>query len=146
MADKDGGEVLANIFQNSNMFVENLNGIVEENRYDINRSVLMTKAMIADLTVQSGTLMAQLNTITANMAELTQNNKQDMDITLKNLSQTTQSLNKIVYRLENGHGSLGKLMTDEEVYNNIRDASIYAKDLFYNLKQDPSKLFFRTRQ
>ena len=42
--------------------------------------------------------------------------------------------------------ALGKLLNDEEVYNNIRDASILAKDLFYTLKMDPSKLLFRPKQ
>ena len=41
---------------------------------------------------------------------------------------------------------VGKLLNDEEVYNNIRDASILAKDLFYTLKMDPSKLLFRPKQ
>ncbi|MGL4368828.1 MAG: hypothetical protein ACRCUT_04045, partial [Spirochaetota bacterium] len=119
---------------------------VDENRYDVKRTVLMAKGMIADTTVQMNTLMTQLNMLTKNVADLSEKNKEDINITLKNLSETTTSLNKIVYRLENGRGTLGKLMTDEEVYNNIRDASIYAKDLFQQLQKDPSNLFYGTKK
>ena len=146
MQNKDGGEVLAQIFQNSNRFVGNLNGMVDENRYDVKRTILMTKGMVADTTVQMNTLMTQLNLLTKNVADLSEKNKEDINVTLKNLSETTASLNKIVYRLENGRGTLGKLMTDEEVYNNIRDASIYAKDLFQQLQKDPSNLFYGTKK
>lgn len=146
MQNKDGGEILAQIFQNSNKFVGSLNGMVEENRYDVKRSILMAKGMIAETSVQMNTLMTQLNMLTKNAADLSERNKEEISITLKNLSETTASLNKIIYRLESGRGTLGKLLTDEEVYNNIRDASVYAKDLFQQLQKDPSNLFYGTKK
>jgi phospholipid/cholesterol/gamma-HCH transport system substrate-binding protein len=146
MQDKDGGEILANIFKNSNKFVGNLNNVVDENRYDLKRTMLMAKGMVSDLSLQTNTLMTQLNILSKNAAELSEKNKEDISITLKNLSETTSSLNKITYRLENGRGTLGKLLTDEEVYNNLRDASVYARDLFKQLQKDPSNLFYGTKK
>lgn len=146
MQDKDGGEILANIFKNSNRFVGNLNNVVDENRYDLKRTVTMTKSMIADLTVQTNTMMTQMNILSKNMADLSERNKEDVSLTLRNLSETTSSLNKIVYRLENGRGTLGKLLTEEDVYNNLRDASVYARDLFKQLQKDPSNLFYGTKK
>lgn len=146
MQDKDGGEILANIFKNSNRFVGNLNNVVDENRYDLKRTVLMAKGMIADMSVQTNTMMTQLNILTKNMADLSAKNKDDITITLKNLSETTASLNKIVYRLENGRGTLGKLLTEEDVYNNLKEASIYARDLFKQLEKDPSNLFYGNKK
>jgi phospholipid/cholesterol/gamma-HCH transport system substrate-binding protein len=146
MQDKDGGEILAHIFQNSNKFVGNLNGMVEENRYDVKRSVLMAKSSIEQLSVQLNTMMTQLNTLTKNAADLSEKNKEDLSIAARNLSETSASLNKITFRLENGRGTLGKLLTDEEVYNNIRETSIYARDLFKQLQKDPSNLFYGTKK
>lgn len=140
--EKEGSQILAEIFQNSNRFVENLSKITSENRADIRASVVMLRGMISSLMVKSQQLMDQLNQLTRNMAELSEKNKQDISIALRQISETTSSLNKIIYRIESGRGTLGKLISDEEVYNNLRDASIYAKDLFYKLNQDPSKLFF----
>jgi phospholipid/cholesterol/gamma-HCH transport system substrate-binding protein len=142
MQDKDGGEILARIFQNSNKFVGNLNGMVDENRYDVKRTVLMAKSVVEDMSVQMNTLMIQLNALTKNAADLSEKNKEDISIAARNISETSASLNKIAFRLESGRGTLGKLMTDEEVYNNLREASIYAKDLFKQLQKDPSNLFY----
>jgi phospholipid/cholesterol/gamma-HCH transport system substrate-binding protein len=139
---KDGSQILAEIFQNSNRFVGNLNKITEENKYDINKTVLITKNMMATMSVQMKMFMDQLNVFTRNMSELSEKNKQDIAITLRNLSETTSGLNKIVNRIESGRGSLGKLLTDETIYNNIRDASVFAKDLFRSLNQDPSKIWY----
>lgn len=146
MQDKDGGEILARIFQNSNKFVGNLNGMVEENRYDVKRSVLMTKSTIEQLSVQMNTMMTQLNTLTKNAADLSEKNKEDLSIAARNLSETSASLNKITYRLENGRGTIGKLLTDEEIYNNLRETSVYARDLFKQLQKDPSNLFYGTKK
>jgi phospholipid/cholesterol/gamma-HCH transport system substrate-binding protein len=146
MQDKSGGQILAEIFQNSNAFVANLNKMVEENRYDVRQTVAVSRGTIATLSVQSKILVDQLNLLTKNLAQISESNKEDINITLKNLSEVSSQLNKVVFRLENGRGTLGKLLTDEEVYNNIRDASILARDLFYTLKMDPSKLLFRPKQ
>jgi phospholipid/cholesterol/gamma-HCH transport system substrate-binding protein len=146
MQDDNGGQVLAEIFQNSKNFVANLNKIADENRYDIRKSILGTKATIILLSQQTKTLMEQLNKITKNVADISEKNKEDINITLKNLSETTTSLNKIVSRIESGRGTLGKLLVEEDIYTNLNDASIYAKDLFKQLKKNPSKLFFQTKE
>ena len=144
LRDQDGGEILADIFVNSSKFVENMNDIVEDNKYDVKSSVVMAKSTIENLNVQTRELMFNVNKLAKNMSDISTDNKADIDSTLKNLSQTTASLNKLVYRLESGRGTVGRLMYDEDIYNNLRDASIYARDLFYDLKQDPSKLFFKS--
>jgi len=146
LQDESGSEMLADIFQNSKKFVENLNNISEENRYDIRKSVLAAKGTIILLSAKTQILMDQLNKLATNMAYLSEKNKEEISISLRNLSETTSNLNKIIFRLEKGRGTLGKLLVEEEVYENLKDASISAKDLFRSLKDDPSKLFFKQKQ
>ena len=146
MQDESGGQVLAEIFQNSKKFVGNLNNIAEENRYDIRQSIVSAKETIANLDFQSKIMMANINRFSKDMADLSAKNKDDINITLRNLSETSTNLNKIVFRIEKGRGTLGRLLNEEDIYNNLRDASVSAKDLFRQLNQDPSKLFFRTQK
>lgn len=146
MQDKNGGEILADIFLNSKEFVENLNTISKENRFDIRSSVLSAKASIVLFSQQIKIFMDDLNRFTSNMSDLSEKNKEDISITIRNLSEISSSLNKIIQRLEQGRGTLGKLLTDEEVYYNIKDASQSAKSLFNKLEEDPSKLFFKQKQ
>jgi phospholipid/cholesterol/gamma-HCH transport system substrate-binding protein len=76
---------------------------------------------------------------------VSEKNKEEITITLRNLSELTQNLNKIVFRLEKGRGTLGKLLVEEEIYDNFRDASVSAKLLFEELKKDPSRLLFKQK-
>jgi phospholipid/cholesterol/gamma-HCH transport system substrate-binding protein len=145
MQDESGGQVLAEIFQNSKKFVGNLNKITDENRGDVRQSIVSAKETIANLNLQSKIMMANINRFSKDMADLSEKNKDDINITLRNLSETSTNLNKIVFRIEKGRGTLGRLLNEEDIYNNLRDASVAAKDLFRQLKQDPSKLLFRTQ-
>lgn len=146
MQDQSGGELLAEIFKNSKQFVQNLNSISKDNKGDIRQTVLATKSSILLLSQQIKTFMDELNRFTGNMSNLSEKNKQDITIIIRNMSEISSNLNKIIQRLEQGRGSLGKLMNDEEIYYNIKEASQSAKELFDNLKQDPSKLFFKQKQ
>ncbi len=145
MQDQSGGELLAEIFQNSKQFVKNLNQISGENRKDIRQTVLSARTSIYRLSSQINLFMNQLNKFTTNMSSLSEKNKEDITVAIRNLSEISRDLNKIVHRLESGRGTLGRLMTDEEIYYNIKDASKSAKELFRSLQQDPSKLLFRKK-
>lgn len=145
MNDESGGEMLAEIFLNSKHFVENLNNITRENRGDIRTSVLATRSTIMLFSQQMKIFMDELNKFTTNMSTLSEKNKEEINISIRNISEISSNLNKIIQRLEQGRGSLGLLMTDEEIYYNIKDASVSAKELFNSLRQDPSKLFFRQK-
>jgi phospholipid/cholesterol/gamma-HCH transport system substrate-binding protein len=145
MQDKSGGEILADIFTNSKQFIENLNSISKDNKGDIRDTVIATRATIFLFSQQMKLFMDELNRFTGNMASLSERNKHDVTIAIKNMSEITSNLNKIVQRLEQGRGSLGRLMNDEEIYYNLKDASQSARDLFNELKQDPSKLFFKQK-
>ena len=145
LQDESGSQILADIFQNSDRFVENLNKISEDNKDDIRASVMGLKTMIGITSEKINVLMNNLNTLSSNMAYVSDKNREDISITMRNLSELSVNLNKIVFRLENGRGTLGKLLVEEEVYDNLKDASSSAKELFRDLRQDPSKLFFKQK-
>ena len=145
MQDDSGGEILAQIFQNSRNFIANLNSLTEDNKNDIRQTVIAAKAMITLLNERTNTLTTQLNKITSDMAYISGKNKEEITIALTNLSELTQNLNKTVFRLEKGRGTLGKLLVEEEIYDNFREAAVSAKLLFEELRKDPSKLLFKQK-
>ncbi len=145
MQNESGGQVLAEIFQNSKKFVINLNKITTDNQHDIRQTIMSAKDMMANLNFQSKIMMNHINTLSKNLSDLSEKNKDDISITLRNLSEISSNLNRIVFRIEKGRGTLGRLLNEEDIYNNLKDASLAAKDLFRELRQDPSKLLFRSQ-
>ncbi len=61
------------------------------------------------------------------------------DRVIGNLEETIIHLNFIFERINKGEGTIGKLLSDEELYNEIRD-------LVQDIKRHPWKLFWKTKE
>lgn len=59
--------------------------------------------------------------------------------TIANLDATISKLNGVVGGIENGNGTMGKLMKDEALYNNLTKASNSLNELMSDLKENPKK-------
>jgi len=104
--------------------------------------------------VHINNIMANVESISANLKTngvyLTKTmgnfNKVSDDIAASNVKQTLDNVNKAIADLQatiakvnNGQGSLGKLMTDDEMYNHLRDASADLDKLLIDLKTNPKR-------
>ena len=76
--------------------------------------------------------MRDVQEITADIRRITSSG--DVDKTVKNLSEASERINTIANRLEKGEGTVGKLLTDETVYNDLKDTMAGAKTVVNDLK------------
>ncbi|HRP70519.1 MAG TPA: MlaD family protein, partial [Turneriella sp.] len=111
---KNGGQVLAEIMKETETFLSNLNSIVNENRGDIRTTIKQARASFTSLSAQLDTLMQKLNILSKNFTDISNQNKQDIQIMLENMSKISRDLNLITQRINSGRGSVGKLIQDEE--------------------------------
>jgi len=88
----------------------------------------------ASLTMQSGKVTLDKY---GNLAESIDTQK--LNATISNLDATVGKLNEVVAGINNGQGSLGKLMKDEELYNNLNSASNNLNSLIEDVKANPKK-------
>lgn len=61
--------------------------------------------------------------------------------TVENLNKTVASLNSVLATIENGEGSMGKLLKDEALYNNLKGASKEMEELLRDIKLHPKRYF-----
>ena len=135
---KNGGQVLAEIMKETETFLSNLNGIVNENRGDIRTTIKQARESFTSLSAQLDTLMQKLNILSKNFTDISNQNKQDIQIMLENMSKISRDLNLITQRVNSGRGSVGKLIQDEELYKNANEAAYHARELFRKLEENPS--------
>jgi len=88
----------------------------------------------ASLTMKSGKVTLDKY---GNLAESIDTQK--LNATIANLDNTVGQLNKVVSGIDRGEGSLGKIMKDDQLYNNLNAASTNLNSLIEDLKANPKK-------
>ena len=89
----------------------------------------------------------ELDSSFKNVAEITENFKKLSDSlnqaglpgTIKDLQSTVNNLNGVLAKIEAGEGSLGKLTQDEELYNNLNNASRELDLLLQDFRLNPKR-------
>jgi phospholipid/cholesterol/gamma-HCH transport system substrate-binding protein len=84
--------------------------------------------------------MDNLNHTTANFAKLSDSlNQANLGQAVKKLEKSLANVDNIINDVQSGKGTLGKLMKDEAMYDNLRDASKEMKELLADFKNNPKR-------
>ena len=113
---------LTAVIENFRKSAETLNGLMESNKSHIDSSLTNIDAITANFARLSDTLVAA-----------------NLGTTIKNLEATIGNLNALLAKVEKGEGSLGKLMKNEELYNNMTDASRELDLLLQDFRLNPKR-------
>lgn len=97
----------------------------------------------AVLDANKGTLHSSLNNfdaLTSNFAKLSDTlNNAGLGQTLASLQSTVANLDKILMKMQEGDGTLGKLMNDKELYTNLTGASKELDLLLQDFRLNPKR-------
>ncbi|MDM1556523.1 MlaD family protein [Chryseobacterium indologenes] len=88
----------------------------------------------ASLTMQSGKVTLDKY---GNLAQSI--DTKQLNATIANLDATVGKLNQVIGGIDKGEGSLGKLMKDEQLYNNLNSASSNLNSLIEDMKANPKR-------
>lgn len=81
-----------------------------------------------------------VNKLTGNLAEVSENLKScPLDSTLQNIQQTTENLRILTQELNNPNSTLGLLMNDPQLYNNLNNTVKSLDSLFVDIKKSPKR-------
>jgi len=134
---------LNNIFTN----IESISTNLLETNKQINDILAMNTNKVssimtnADLTVQNvndlmtsvDVAMGNINTITENVAAL------ELQKTINSAEGAISDINKLLLQINSGEGTLGMLINDDRLYNNLNSTSRDLDQLLVDLKENPKK-------
>ncbi|OEK07682.1 ABC transporter substrate-binding protein [Flavivirga aquatica] len=87
-------------------------------------------------------VLSNANKLTGDLSNITESmSKSDLGKTIKNLELTLQKFNNILSNLDAGKGSMGKLLNDDKLYNNLEGASKEMEALLKDIKLHPKRYF-----
>ncbi|MDX1671070.1 MAG: MlaD family protein [Balneolaceae bacterium] len=162
---KEEGEKLSDDFSQSfdklNKLLEQINAtLTDETSSNFNKTMnnlRATTAEISDLIESRRTELSETiehtRNFTANLDSITTDNRQEIDSLMVNLNSTlnrmdrlsseltvtSEQLNDMLVKINQGEGSLGKLVTDDSLYINLNGLSQELKNLVKNINDNPRK-------
>ncbi|MFD1162363.1 MlaD family protein [Hwangdonia seohaensis] len=90
--------------------------------------------------VKIDSVLTNAEKLTGDLAKITHTiSESDLKKTIKNLESTLQNFDKIIANLENGEGSMGKLLKDEGLYENLEGATLQLEQLLEDMKLNPKR-------
>ena len=97
-------------------------------------------AMTATLNRQMPNLVKNADGMLANANDLTRNlNELDIATTMNKVNNTLQNLEQMTAKLNSNDGTLGLLMRDPELYNNLNATMVSADSLLIDLRAHPKR-------
>lgn len=85
-------------------------------------------------------IIDNFKTTSQNLSQLSEELKEaNLDDTLKNLNTAVASLNNMLSTIDNGEGSIGKLLKDDRLYTNLEGATLQLEQLLQDMKLNPKR-------
>jgi phospholipid/cholesterol/gamma-HCH transport system substrate-binding protein len=96
--------------------------------------------MAQTLNRQMPSLIKNADGMLANANDLTRNlNELDLAATMAKVNNTLQNVEQMTAKLNSNEGTLGLLMRDAELYNNMNATMMHADSLMIDLKAHPKR-------
>ena len=144
-----------NVIVSADSLLVNLNDIIDfKSRENLKSSISKLNSTITNFNSVSesvdqliknnetklGNTLSKAELMTTNLAKLSDTlANANLGVTVKNLEATITNLNKILKTVESGEGTLGKLLKDEGMYNNLTNASKELEELLKEMKLHPKR-------
>ena len=139
---------LENFVSNTDSLILDLSNLLDaENQRNLKLSIENFKNLSykVDQILESNkekvdSLLTYTNTSMRNLAEMTDSlKKADLAATVVKLQTTLDSFNGVLDSIQSGNGSIGKLMNDDALYNNLEGASKELEELLRDFKLHPKR-------
>lgn len=124
-------QVLSNLQSTTN----EISGIFQNRRVELESSIHHAQQFLANLDTVSTNNKSRVDSVLAGM----ENSLNEVEILSQNLSRSNDQLQQILGKINNGEGSLGKLVNNPALYDNLESLSANMDSLIQNINREPRK-------
>jgi phospholipid/cholesterol/gamma-HCH transport system substrate-binding protein len=129
-------QLIRQTIRTMNSTLQSTHQLIEGNRAVISQSL----ENIETLTQQLNTSAESLNNVLAKSDVFMDSlNQLELSVMIDNLTETSKNLNNVLLGMREGEGSLGKLLKDDSLYNNLTRTAEDLDKLFVDLRENPKR-------
>ena len=119
--------------KNSLHHIDDITGNLKKTTNELNMLTSSLNQQMPSMLKNADGMLANANEFTHQLNEL------DLAATMAKVNNTLQNVEQMTAKLNSNEGTLGLLMRDPELYNNLNSTMIHADSLMIDLKQNPKR-------
>lgn len=133
--NEENKDNISGIIHNLENSTRSLSELIEERQSDLDQMILDAKNTLGNLNEISSENKEQLNSFINNL----ESTSVELETLSQGLNETNLTLNELLTKVNDGEGSLGKMVNDPSLYNNIDSLSVNLNQLIKNINENPGK-------
>ena len=107
---------------------------------DLKETSAMIKSVVKSNKSSINNSIENINDISNNLSSFSNTiNSSDLELTLKNLKSSSENLASVLENINNGNGSVSKLISSDTLFNNLNDASKSIDLLLEDIRLNPKR-------
>lgn len=107
-------KTLPSIVENLDKTLENTKNITQENRENI-------RELIASLKEKAPKTLDAVDKAATQIEQTIGENRKDLKLSIENIRDASKNLNQLLAKINQGEGTLGKLVNEDSLYNNVNE-------------------------
>ena len=119
--------------KNSLHHIDDITGNLTKTTNELNMLTSSLNQQMPSMLKNADGMLANANEFTHHLTEL------DLATTMAKVNNTLQNVEQMTAKLNSNEGTLGLLMRDPELYNNLNSTMMHADSLVIDLKQNPKR-------
>lgn len=134
LSEENKGRV-DSVLQNLKSTSDQISDLFENRRQDIESSITHAQQFLANVDTMSAHNKARVDSVFSSL----ERSLNELETLSHDLNETNSQLNQVLTKINEGKGSLGKLVNDPTLYNNLEDLSGNMNSLVKNINENPRK-------
>lgn len=123
------------ILSNLKNSAQSLNSLIQNRQQDLNSMIGSAKNTLQNMDELSSGNKEKLNSLIHNL----ESTSAELETLSTELNTTSLSLNEVLNKINDGEGSLGKMINDPSLYNNLDSLSTNLNKLIKNIEENPGR-------
>jgi len=131
--DEDTKGRIDSVFQNLNKTSDDIATIFDNKRTEIESSIRHAERFLANVDTISSNNKSKVDSVLTGLDK----SLKELELLSKDLNKTNSELQEILTKINNGEGSLGKMVNDPALYDNLESMTREMDSLIKNINENP---------
>lgn len=133
--DEENKENISGIIADLKSSTESLNTLIRQRQQDLDTMIVSAKNSMQNIDDLSSENKEKLNAMVSNLEKTSE----ELETLSEGLNETNLTLNEVLGKINTGEGTLGRLVNDPALYNNMDSLSVNLNQLIKNINDDPGR-------